>query len=552
MRLAEQPIRSPQEAGNLDDFLRRVVWQPLPGSQELALACPCNHILYEGTRGPGKTDLQVMWFRRFVGQGYGQFWRGIIFDRAYKNLEDLIGKTKRWFPQFRDGARFIGSGQLKWVWPTGEELLFRHMREEKDYWGYHGQEYPFIGWNELTKYPTSNLYDMMMSCNRTSFLPMEHSPALTDDDKRLLRDYSYNFDAINLLEGDEVSQRIRSRVLPEIPLTVLSTTNPYGSGHMWVKGRFIENQDDGVIPPGHVVKRVTNVFNPRTKQREDIVKTQARIFGSYKENRYLSPEYVAELESITEENKRRAWLYGDWDIVAGGALDDVWKPKCQVVPRFVVPQSWKLFRTMDWGSTSPFSIGWWAKTNGEEVTLPDGTKFCPVKGSLIRINEWYGTKKIGTNAGLKLGSVKVALGIKERETAMRTLGWIKHVVKPGPADNQIFGKLDEEQDNIAQMMAREGVEWTTSDKSPGSRVNGLQLVRDALENSHTNERPGLYFMDNCTAALLTLPVLPRDDDNLDDVDTEAEDHVYDEVRYAVLDNSKEFARREDLTNLKMF
>lgn len=32
----------------------KAVWKPLPGSQSLSLSCPCNEILYEGTRGPGK------------------------------------------------------------------------------------------------------------------------------------------------------------------------------------------------------------------------------------------------------------------------------------------------------------------------------------------------------------------------------------------------------------------------------------------------------------------------------------------------------------------
>ena len=103
-----------------------VVWKPLPGSQSLLLSCPCHHILYEGTRGPGKTDGQLMFFRKNVGIGYGAAWRGIIFDRQYKNLDDLIAKSKRWFPQFNDGAKFLASkSDLRWVWPTGEELLFR-------------------------------------------------------------------------------------------------------------------------------------------------------------------------------------------------------------------------------------------------------------------------------------------------------------------------------------------------------------------------------------------------------------------------------------------
>src|SRR6478736_3328324 len=130
-------------------------WQFLRGtSQELALSAPAHHILYHGARGPGKTDTQLMRFRRNVGRGYGTAWRGIIFDREYKNLDDLVMKSKRWFYDFQDGAVFLESNSTyKWKWPTGEELLFRVAKSLDDYWAYHGHEYPLIGWNELTKYP---------------------------------------------------------------------------------------------------------------------------------------------------------------------------------------------------------------------------------------------------------------------------------------------------------------------------------------------------------------------------------------------------------------
>ena len=145
---------------------QKVVWTPLPGSQTLAMSCPAHVILYHGTRGSGKTDSQLMRFRRRVGQGYGRFWRGVIFDREYKNLDDLISKSMRWFPEFSDSggkARFLSSkSDYKWVWPTGEELLFRTVRRDADYWSYHGQEFPFVGWNELTKYPNDNLFEMMI------------------------------------------------------------------------------------------------------------------------------------------------------------------------------------------------------------------------------------------------------------------------------------------------------------------------------------------------------------------------------------------------------
>lgn len=502
-----------------------IIWSPLPGSQARALTCPCNHILFDGTRGPGKTDAQLMYFRRFVGQGYGQFWTGIIFDRTYKMLDDLIKKSRRWFPLFGDGASFNKS-DTRWTWPTGESLLFRHMKEVSDYHNYHGHEYPYIGWNELTKAPTSELYDLMMSCNRSSFVPQEHSPL----DK-------------------ETGER---KLLPPIPLVVFSTTNPHGPGHVWVKDRFVD-----AAPPGKVVRVTRKVFNPQTKREEEITKTQVRIFGSYRENRFLSPEYILELDSIKDENKRRAWLYGDWDIEVGGALDGVWDRRYQVVPRFQIPKGWaRLDRSHDWGSAHPFSVGWWARANGEEVRLPDGTLWCPPAGSLIRFHEWYGTEKVGTNKGIKLAARKVALGILERERDLRSERWIQDEVRPGPADGEIYNVKEAESGSIASKMEEEGVRWVRADKSRGSRRNGLQLLRDALENSigefdedglrHV-EKPGLYIMDHCQAFIKTVPMLPRDEDDPEDVDTTAEDHVYDEVRYRVLASEKDFATELDIS-----
>lgn len=505
----------------------QVAWAPLPGSQALAISCPCNEILYEGSRGPGKTDAQLLKFRSYVGLGYGRYLRGVIFDREYKNLDDLISKSQRWFPTIAGPkARFKSStSDLKWVWETGEELLFRQIKRPSDYWNYHGQEFPFIGWNELAKYPTPELYEAMMSCNRSSFLPLENTPlrdTKRDPEKRSDRD-----------EGFDTHD---GAPLPDLPLMTFSTTNPYGPGHTWVKREFIDP-----APAGVPVKKSATVFNPRTQRKETITKSRVRIFGSYKENRFLPPEYVLELESIRDINKRKAWLWGDWDIVAGGAFDDVWEAAVHVLPRFVVPSTWRIDRSFDWGSTHPFSVGWWAEANGEEALMQDGSTFCPPRGTLIRIAEWYGTEEIGRNLGLKMSAKKIALGINEYEKTLHDLGWIKTRVLAGPADNQIRDVKEEDVDTIELKFAKEGVLWEKSDKSPGSRKNGLQLARERLEASLDNEGPGLYFMDNCRASIGILPTLPRDEDNLDDVDTDAEDHIWDDIRYRVLASSNRYA-----------
>lgn len=489
---------------------RPIVWAPIPGSsQEIAVDTRVNIVLYHGTRGPGKTDAQVMKFKRRVGLGYGIFWRGIIFDREYKNLDDLIGKTKKYFPRFNDGAQWLSStSAYRWVWPTGEELLFRSAKEIDDYNNYHGQEYPFIGWNELTKYPNSGLFDMMMSCNRSSFVPELHSPR------------------------DEYG---KIQLLPEIPLETFATTNSDGPGHGWVRERFID-----VAPYGKVVHTEIEVFDPRSQKDVKVKRSQVSIFGSYKENIYLSGEYIAGLKDATKnnENLRKAWLEGDWDVVAGGAIDDVWIRSTHVLPQFVIPDSWYVDRTFDWGSTKPFSVGWWAEANGEEAVVTLNGKdysFCPPRGSLIQFAEWYGTEKPNSDKGVKMGSRRIAQGIKEREQSMMRAGWIKKQPNPGPADNQIRNVIDDDGDTIEKKMSDEGIHWTESDKSPGSRVVGLELFRDYLYAAKIGaEDVHIYFMQNCRFSISLLPTLPRDPDKQDDVDSEAEDHCWDMTRYRLL------------------
>ena len=139
-----------------------IIWSPLEGSQRMFLTCPVREALYHGTRGPGKTDCLIMAFCQHVGKGYGDFWRGIIFREQFKNLKDIVAKSKRWIPKIWPEAKFNESKHC-WTWPTGEVLIFAHANKLSDYDNYHGHEYPFVGWEELTNWMTSELYLKMFS-----------------------------------------------------------------------------------------------------------------------------------------------------------------------------------------------------------------------------------------------------------------------------------------------------------------------------------------------------------------------------------------------------
>jgi len=493
-----------------------ITWEAIPGSQSLAVTCPCNEILYDGSRGPGKTDAQLMRFRSLVGLGYGEHLRGVIFDREYKNLDDIIAKSEKHFYGFGDGARFRRSkGDYCWTWPTGEVLYFRQIKRESDYMKFHGQELPWIGWNELTKYPNRKLYDLMKSCNRSGFLPEKHTPRDPKTGEFLTPD---------------------KKPLPELPLQIFSTTNPWGPGHAWVKDEFVDAGD-----PGQIVKSTTNIFNPRTKKRENVTRTKVRLFGTYKENIYLAPEYIASLENEADPERRKAWLLGDWNIRAGGMFNDIYKEHIHVIDDFPIPKDWFVDRSFDWGSSHPFSVGWYAVANGETVTLNDGTKWTPRRGSIIRFAEWYGTSG-GINDGLRMSGPEIAAGIMEREMSMLKRKVISKIPADGPADGQIFQVREKDVATIGAKMAEEGIGWIPADKSPGSRINGWQLIRDMLKNAVTGEGPGLFFTKSCKYARKFLPDTPRDEDNPDDVDTETEDHLQDELRYRVLDASRKVTK----------
>lgn len=492
------------------------IWTPFPGSQSLAIDSRADHTLYHGTRGPGKTTTQLMRFLRNVGKGYGAFWRGIIFDLEFDNLGGLVADSQKWFSKLDDGCKFLASPtHYKWVWPTGEELLFRHVKRVSDYDKFHGHEYPFIGWNELTKHPNSELYDKMMSLNRTSFDPVVNTPR----DEKTGKYLTHN-----------------GKPLPMLKMEVFSTTNPSGVGHSWVKRRFIDP-----APPGSVVKTSISIFNPQTEQEEVYERKQVAIFGSYKENPRLPPSYIAELESITDENQRRAWLEGDWDVTSGGALDDLWDSSVHIVPRFVIPESWYVDRTYDNGTRHPFSVGWWAEADGTEAEIVDkhgnATYWAPAPGSLIQFFEYYGSDDIGSNKGIGLSSKAIAEKMVEIEMSLLASGWIHSKPKPGAADNKIR-ETNPDADNMEKIMAKEGIRWLQSDKASGSRVVGLQLLRERLENAKDKEGKAIYFMRNCRASIQTLPVLPRDTKKPEDVDTNSEDHAYDMVRYRILQGGR--------------
>lgn len=456
-----------------------VAWAPQPGSQTLFVTSPVFETLYEGTRGPGKTNALLLDFCQHVGQGFGSAWRGILFRQTYGALADVVEKANEWIPRAFPDARFTQSGPhgYTWTFGTGEELLFRYIKKPSEYRNYHGHEYPWMAFDELTNWPDPKCYQIMQSCCRTS--------------------------------------------RPGVPRKLRATTNPHGPGHHWVKARFIDP-----APRGHIV----------TDERGN---RRVTIHGHWSENRFLmeaDPDYIPRLLAATEDDpdQQAAWVDGDWDVAAGTFFGAAWSRKHHVVAPFKIPRSWYVDRAFDWGSAKPFSVGWWAESDGSPAVLADGTTRHFARGTLFRIGEWYGCQKGKPNVGLGLDAVEIARGILERQRQR----WPDLQVRPGPADSSIFDVEDGH--SIAESFRKGGVTWEKANKGPGSRKNGWQLIRDRMGAAKRNpkEEPGLFVFSDCLEFIRTIPHMPRDEKDPDDVDTDSEDHIGDETRYRVLAPSR--------------
>ena len=299
---------------------------------------------------------------------------------------------------------------------------------------------------------------------------------------------------------------------PRLPL-VLSGANPGGPGHNWVKASFID---------------FAHPLEIRRMPKSEGGMLRQYIPARLADNPSLdAEEYSARLLGLRSPYLVKAMLEGSWDIVAGGMFDDLWNPGVHVIAPFEIPSSWRIDRSFDWGASRPYSIGFWAESDGSDATLDDGSALHTLRGDLFRIAEIYGWSGVA-NEGCGHTPAEIARLILEKQ---EFLGLTRRI-QPGPADNSIFDASG--RSSIASDMERLGIRWQRSDKSPGSRKRGWVLLRQLLKGGLTRETPGLFVFRECAQFIRTIPTLPRDARDPDDIDTAAEDHVADETRYRIL------------------
>ena len=454
------------------------MWEPQAGPQSSAiLADWADELFYGGERGGGKSDLQLG-YQEDGALRYNGKSRGIMFRKTYAELEELQARASEIFPQ--SGAIFKTQPSADypfsncWYWPNGATVKMRYIESEKDYGRYHGHQYTHISFDEVTEYPTPTGLLKMLSTLRSP-----HG----------------------------------------VPCTMRATGNPGGVGHGWVKARYID---------------VAHPLTPYTDPDSGFV----RLFVPSKtsDNQILlqaDPKYRDRIKAATGGNEalRKAWLEGDWNIVAG-AFFDCWSQSRHVIRPFDVPAHWLRFRSGDWGSARPFSFGWWAivsddyKTE-EGLTLP--------RGCMVRYREWYGMAEDAHgqpqyNTGLKLVAEDVGLKIwdRERNDVKLTYGVLDPAAFSQDGGPSLAERIYKGSGN--KVMFRRADNARVPQK--GS-MGGWDQMRSRLIGEDV-DRPMVVCFNSCYNSIRTIPVLQHDSDKVEDLDTSQEDHAADEWRYACM------------------
>lgn len=324
-------------------------------------------------------------------------------------------------------------------------------------------------------------------------------------DKDLDRLQGTEYDVIFLDEAAQLTEhQMKSitaccRGVNNFPKRIYYTCNPGGQGHAYIKRIFID-------------KRYIDGEDP-----DDYEFVQSLVT----DNRALmlsQPDYIKQLEALPPK-LREAWLYGRWDVFEGQVFEEfrdipdhyVDRIGTHVINPFRVPDSWKILRGFDWGYSKPFSVGWYAIDHD---------------GRMYRIRELYGCTK-QANEGVKWTPKQVAERIREMEESDPNL---KGKYIRGIADPAIFEESKGE--SIARMMERAHVYWEPGDhkRIPGKMQCHYRLTFDE------NEIPMFYVFSICTEFIRTIPLLMYDETKVEDIDTNMEDHIYDEWRYVCMEN----------------
>lgn len=440
-------------------------------------------VVWEAHPGPQTEFLNSKEFEVFYGgsRGGGKTAALIAFMLVYASNPDYAGLLlRRTFPQLLQ-VRLRAKKLYTKIDPdckynkddnvfelsSGATIQLGHVQHDDDVERYQGFEYQVIGFEELTQFKEQHYEAIKLSC--------------------------------------------RAGTSGMIPM-VRATGNPRGIGHAFVKKRFIN-----IGPPGTVATETLPDGNVLTRKF-----VKARVF----DNPTLlknDPQYVAVLMGIKDPKLRAAMLEGDWDAAEGMFFsefdrDALVKPMIDVFPSGKPDDGMPIYASLDWGYSKPFAIYWHAINRYDKV---------------ITFKEWYGIKtdplknEYMDNVGIQMLDEDVAREFLRRSEGMN----IEYLV----ADPSIKIRTGAAKQGAPSSILRTFQEILGNAGIPvvlgnNDRKAGWMQVKSRMKDA-PDGNPWWVITDNCRHLIRTMPDLPEDMNDPDDLDSDAEDHSVDSIRY---------------------
>ena len=286
---------------------------------------------------------------------------------------------------------------------------------------------------------------------------------------------------------------------PKIKTYLRCTANPGGVGAHWVKKRYLEPAEPNKSFKGE--DGLTRKFIP------------ARLL----DNPYLAQdgEYERMLLSLPPI-QRKQLLEGNWEVNEGAAFVE-FNPSVHVVPPYDLPLQWERVKGIDYGYASE-SCCLWAAVDPQDKTL-------------IIYRELY-----------KKGLTGEALGqsITEREQE-------EYRSVPGVLDTAAWARTGYTGPTIGEVLIKAGHKLRRADKN---RIAGKVQIHEYLKQATTESRPRLQIFNTCPNLIKELQNIPLSKTNPEDVDTHAQDHAYDALRYLIMSRPRMSDPIADMMRLK--
>lgn len=452
--------------------LNKPPYTPSKWGQEFH-SLPHDEALGAGAAGPGKTLVLLM---DPLPQIYAEHQRCINPDHPYPlrwgestgwalhlrrtlpMLKQTMQRAHRIFPRIDPGARWH-KDDLTWVFSSGYRFEFGHCRDPHDWEKYFSSEYTALGFDELIQF-LQEQYDQIRSRVRST------DPVLRE-----------------MLKTRAMSNPLMRK---DIGDNFTTDENPH-----WVRERFVDPNPKGRQT---LVRRIENEDGT-----EDTI-TRIYLPATIKDNPdpVFRKQYRRQLLDMPQ-HIQQAQLYGNWYFTPGSFYTE-WNPNLHICRPFKIPETWPMFRSMDWGFRSPGCVHWWALSD-EEV--------------LYCVHELTFQGKVDWEVADMVRFQEKRLGV-----------WDGRSLISGVADTQLWENRGHSGQEMATVFANRGVPWQPADKK-SRKLNAQRFVERLKAHDHGTTLPGVVFFDRCKKAIQTIPQIQTDSSDSDCPADGGPDHWHD-------------------------